>query len=202
MKLPSLPVRIVVAVVVLALGLIGLVVREGVARANGQEVRLAITGYDPRSLLTGHYVQFQLVDNVPPEQMCAWKGSRLEPASDQRWLAVRRQGGAHRIVAAAPSRAAALRLGEAALRGDGRCYGMAPVVIGGREVPGSVSVTLDIGVDRIHLDQDEARRLETALRGRDGEPSPSWAVISVGEDGRARLKGVIVGDRRVDLTWF
>lgn len=202
MRLPSVPLRIVAAVAVLALGLIGLVVREGVARANGQEVRLAITGYDPRSLLTGHYVQFQLVDKVPPEQVCVRKGSRLEPAQGQLWLAARREGSAHRLVGAASSRASALRLGEVAIRGDGLCFGMGRVVIGGREVPETLSATIDIGVDRIHLDQDEAQRLEKALRGRDGEPPPSWAVVSVGGDGKARLKGVIVGDQRVDLSWF
>lgn len=202
MRLPSIPARIVAAVVLLTLGLVGLVVREGMARAGGQEVRLAITGYDPRSLLTGHYVQFQLVDKIPPQQMCVWKGSRLEAAPGQLWLAARRDGSAHRLVAAAPSRAAALRLGDVAMRGAALCYGMRPLVIGDREVPETVSATLDIGVDRIHLDQGEAQRLETALRGRDGEPPPSWAVVSVGQDGKARLKGVIVGDRRVDLSWF
>lgn len=202
MRLPSRPVRIAAAVVLLAVGLVGLVAREGVARANGQEVRLAITGYDPRSLLTGHYVQFQLVDRVPPEQVCVRKGSGLEPVGVQLWLAARRVGSAHRLVAAAPSRAAALRLGEVAIRGDGLCVGIGPVVIGDREVPETISATLDIGIDRIHLDQEEAQRLEKVLRGRDGEPPPSWAVVSVGGDGKARLKGVIVGDRRIDLSWF
>ncbi len=125
-----------------------------------------------------------------------------QSAIRQLWLAARRDGSAHRLVAAAPSRAAALRLGDVAMRGAALCYGMRPLTIGDREVPETVSATLDIGVDRIHLDQGEAQRLETALRGRDGEPPPSWAVLSVGQDGKARLKGVIVGDRRVDLSWF
>ena len=66
------------------------------------------------------------------------------------------------------------------------------------------AVTLDIGVDRFHADQDEAERIERALRARraDGSAPSAFAVVSVGADGRARLKGVIVDGRRTDLTWF
>jgi hypothetical protein len=201
MRLPSIPVRIVAAAVVLALGLVGLVVREGAARAQGQEVRLEITGYDPRSLLTGHYVQFRWVDTIPAEQACRRVGRQME-ASPGGWLALRRDGGAHRMVASAQSRAAALKLGEVAVRGDATCFGVFLPASNGRETAGAVTVNVDIGVDRIHLEQDEAEALEKILQGRDGEPPPSWAVLSVGGDGKARLKGLIVGDRRVDLDWF
>lgn len=203
MKLTSIPMRIAAASALLALGLVGLVVREGVARAGGQEVRLAITGYDPRSLLTGHYVQFQLVDTVPAEQMCVWRDRRLQPRAGDVWFATRRDGTAHRIVAAATNRAAALRRGEVAIRGGGACYGVSLARPGVGDTPMSpVSATIDIGVDRIHLDQGEAEALEKILQGREGPAPPSWAVISVGRDGRARLKGLVVGDRRVDLDWF
>ena len=201
MRLPSIPIRIAAAVVLLALALVGLVVREGVARAGGQEARLAITGYDPRSLLTGHYVQFQLVDNVPAEQACRWVGKRMEPLRAG-WFAVRRDGPTHRIVASAASREAALRQGEIAVRGVAECYGVAWTRPDGREAMSPVSVSLNIGVDRIHLEQDEAEALEKILQGRDGPAPSSWAVISVGRDGEARLNGIIVGDRRVDLDWF
>jgi hypothetical protein len=201
MRLPSIPIRIATAAAVLALGLVGLVVREGVARAQGQEVRLAITGYDPRSLLTGHYVQFRWVDTVPAEQACAWKDRRLEPRRIG-WYALRREGEAHRLVAAAANRQAALRAGDVAVRGEANCLGVSWVRPDGKEATSPVTVTADIGVDRIHLEQDEAEAMEKILQGRDGEPPPSWAILSVGRDGKARLKGLIVGDRRVDLDWF
>lgn len=194
MKAPSVPIRILAAAAVLALGLVGLVVREGVARANGQEVRLAITGYDPRSLLSGHYVQFQLVDTVPAGRTCVFR----EP----RWYAVRREGAHHRVVAATRTRPEADRLGDIAVRGVASCIGVAwrP---GAREgIPSPATMSSDIGVDRIHLEQGEAEALESVLRGRDGDPPPSWAVLSVDADGKARLKGLIVGARRVDLDWF
>lgn len=199
MKPPSIPVRIAAAVAMLALGLVGLVVREGMARAGGQEVRLAITGYDPRSLLTGHYVQFRLVDTLPAGQACLRVGKRMAPQPGG-WFAVARDGTAHRIVGSATSRAAALRRGEVAVRGEAECYGVVWSPGPGREVMSPTFVSLDIGVDRIHLDQQEAQTLEKALRS--GEVPASWAVVSVGRDGRARLKGLIVGDRRADLTWF
>lgn len=201
MKLPSVPVRIVAAATLLALGLVGVVVREGMARAQGQEVRLAITGYDPRALLTGHYVQFQLVDEVSPEGVCARKADQIEFAAPA-WFAVRREGGAHRIVAGAASRAAALRQGEAAIRGHATCLGVAWTRPDGRRTQSPLTVAIDIGVDRIHVEQDEAEALETALRGLDGPPPASWAVLSVDGAGKARLKGLIVGERRVDLDWF
>lgn len=201
MKRPSIPLRIVAAAVALALALVGVVVREAIARAEGQEVRLAITGYDPRSLLTGHYVQFRLVDTIPAEQACAWKDRRLEPR-DVGWYAVRREGGADRLVAAAATREAARGLGEVAVRGRANCLGVSWVRPDGKEARSPVTMTPDIGVDRIHLEQDEAEALEKILQGRDGEPPPSWAVLSVGRDGKARLKGLIVGDRRIDLDWF
>lgn len=201
MRLPSIPVRIAAASAVLALGLVGVVVREGVARAQGEEVRLAITGYDPRSLLTGHYVQFQLVDTVPAEGVCRWVGKRMEPLGGG-WFAIRRDGAAHRIVGSATTRAAALKLGDIAVRGEANCYGMSWTRPDGQQATSPVSVSLDIGVDRIHLDQAEAEALQKALQDQAGEPPASWAVVSVGRDGKARLKGLIVGDRRADLDWF
>jgi len=200
MKLPSVPVRIVAAALVLALGLVGLVVREGAARAAGQEVRLAITGYDPRSLLTGHYVQFRLQDTLPQETVCRVVGQEVRGRPEV-WFAVRREGNGHRIVAAAPSRAAALKLGEVAVRGSAECYGIVTRQPGRPPQLSSMSVSLDVGVDRIHLEQGEAKALETALRGW-GEPPGSRAVLSVDRDGKARLKGVAVGDMRADLDWF
>ena len=200
MNLPSIPVRIVAAAGVLALGLVGLVVREGAARSAGQEVRLAITGYDPRSLLTGHYVQFRLQDTLPQEAVCLIVGQEVRGGPDT-WFAVRREGDGHRIVAAAPSRAAALKLGEVAVRGSAQCYGMVTRERGKPPQVSYMSVSLDVGVDRIHLEQGEAKALETALRGW-GEPPGSRAVLSVGPDGKARLKGVVVGDKRADLDWF
>jgi hypothetical protein len=57
-----------------------------------------------------------------------------------------------------------------------------------------------IGVSRFHIDQKRAEAMEKALRDRNAQPA--YAVVSVGDDGKARLKGVIIGGQRADLTWF
>ena len=64
-------------------------------------------------------------------------------------------------------------------------------------------VTLDVGVDRFYADQDEAVALEESLReaGQPGGPA-AYAIVSIGQDGRARLKGVEVDGTRADLNWF
>ena len=65
------------------------------------------------------------------------------------------------------------------------------------------AVTLDIGVDRFHAGQDQAQAMEQVLRGRrDPGAAPAFAVVSVGHDGRARLKGVILDGKRTDLDWW
>ena len=48
----------------------------------------------------------------------------------------------------------------------------------------------------------EAQAIEKALRQRRQGEAPAFAVVSVGDDGRARLKGVIVDGKRTDLTWW
>ena len=204
MKTPAAPVRIVAAAVVLAAGLVTLVVREGVARAQGQEVRLAMQGYDPRALLTGHYVQFQLRQDLPAGTRCPTVSSAGASVRDG-WVALRQDGVRHIPAGAAPSRGQALRLGDVAVRGVLTCES-GPV----RRIPGigvasreNNALRLDVGIDRIHLDQAEAEAMERQLRrfGPD-EAVEADAIVSVGRDGKARLTGVIVGGRRTDLDWF
>ena len=65
MKIPVAP-RILLAAGLCVAGLIGLVVREGLARAGGQDVRLAMEAVDPRSLLHGHYALPNLTQRLEP----------------------------------------------------------------------------------------------------------------------------------------
>lgn len=193
MKLPSAPVRIVVAAAALALGLVGLVVREGMARAGGQEVVLAITGYDPRELLTGHYVQFQFRSELPAGAPCP-PGSGGYSRRPDTWVALRRQGEQHVATGVALSRAGALELGEVAVRGDIDCLA--------RGAPETTWVILNLGVDRLHTDQEQAEAIQAVMLATPDGPATGFAVISVGADGKARLKGVAAGGRRVNLDWF
>lgn len=203
MKLPSAPVRILAVAFVLALGLFGLVVREGRARAEGLEVRLSMAGYDPRSLLSGHFVLFQLRHDLPPAAPCPSQsdaGARVEDS----WVALRPDGARHVPVGAAKSRQAAQRLGPIVVRGVLTCSpGLAPQLPGGGQPPEVQSVMLDVGIHRIHLDQTQAEAMERQLRrfGAD-QPVEADAIVSVGRDGKARLVGVVVGGKRTDLDWF
>lgn len=186
------PTRILAAAGVATLALVGLVIRENVARAQGEEVKLALAGYDPRSLLQGHFVQFQLRDTqaggrCPPEP--------AGPAAPRpSWIALRRDGDHNSAVGAARTRAEAERMGGTVVRGRLVCV---------PDEQDSVTVALDLGVDRIHLDQEQAEAIQADLqRVQPGEGPPGYAVLSIGRDGKARVKGLIVGKRRVDLNWF
>lgn len=178
----------------LGLALVGLVAFEGQARARGLEVALAMEAIDPRGLLTGHYAALELGESLPAGAPCPPGTERGPPTGPfegraRGWVALRRAGSDWRVAGMADSRAGALRLGEAALRGGAECRG-------GR-------VELDIGIARFHADQGEAEALERLLRASrpDGGPR-THALVSVGRDGRARLKGVRIDGRRVELDWL
>ena len=189
----TLPVRILAAAALLALALIGLVVREGIARDQGREVVLPITGYDPRALLSGHYVRFQFRSEYPPGTRCP-PGAGGFTARPRAWVALRRAGDHYEASGVALSRGEAARLGEVVVRGDVDCLQ--------RMEPDNTWVILRLGVDRMHIDQARAETMGKALQAtRDAEPT-AQAVVSVGRDGKPRLKGLIVGGQRTDLSWF
>ena len=184
MKLPGIPVQILSAAVLLALGLVGIVAREGAARAGGQEVRLEIDGYDPRDLLTGHYVRFQMRSHTdapcPP----------IKTAPDG-WVALKRAGDHHVVSGKAATREAAAPLGEIVALGSAECIGFGP----------SITV-LDLGVNRLHADQKRAEAVEKALRAARANEPAGFARVSIGKDGKARLLGIEIGGERLDLNWF
>jgi hypothetical protein len=189
----GLPVRIMGAAVLLALGLVGLVAREGMARAQGQEALLAIEAYDPRSLLSGHYLQFQFREALAADAACP-PGTEAPPFRPG-WVALAPAGGRHRVAGMAEGREAARRLGPLVVRGLASCTDTG-TPMGGR----AKAVQLNLGLNRFHAEQRQAEAMGKALlQAPAGE---SLAVVSVGGDGKARLKGVVVGGTRTDLDWF
>ena len=189
----GIPAQILAAAAVLALVLSGLVVREGVARAQGREVVLEISGYDPRSLLTGHYVQFQIQSDLAAGAACP-PGSGVPVQRPTTWVALRRQGDHHAATGVAPGRDAALKLSELAVRGDVDCQ------TGPTE--DSSRVIMNLGVDRLHIDQAQAEAIQKTLQIGRGDPAAARAVVSIGRDGKARLKGLIVDGKRFELDWY
>ncbi|WP_332764914.1 GDYXXLXY domain-containing protein [Phenylobacterium sp.] len=188
-----LPLRILAAGLLLTAVLVVLVISEGRARAAGREVALPMEAFDPRELLTGHYVALQLIQRLDPGQACP---TRTQPIEEHVWLSLRAADG--RFIGSGATRQAALAAGgDLAVQGGVYCSRvMADDAV-------TNAVTLDVGVDRFHADQQEAEAMEKALRARrNGQAVPAFAVISVGDDGRARLKGVILDGKRTDLTWW
>lgn len=189
MKLPSQPWRIAAAGAALGLVLVGLVVSEGRARAEGTEVALAMEAVDPRELLTGHHAALNLTERLAEGEACPpGAGTGFDPRRAG-WVALRREGDRHRPAGAAPRRAEAARWGELVVRGGLTC-----------EFRGE-AVTLHLGVDRFHASQGEVERIERVL-ATPGAQGRAFALVSVGRDGRARLNGVRIDGRRVELDWF
>lgn len=187
----NLPVRILAAAGVLALVLIGLVVVESRASEAGQEVTLAMEAVDPRNLLTGHYIDLDLTQRLPAGRDCP---NNMPNQGQPGWLALTRAGDRHLLSGGGATRDAARKQGEVVVRGYAWCR---------RVADDQGAVTLEIGVDRFHAAQVDAERMERDLRvQRPGVTAPAFAVVSIGDDGRARLKAVILNGKRADLDWW
>lgn len=185
--------RILAASLLLCAILVGLVLRENHARATGREVAVPMAAVDPRNLLTGHYVALNLAQPLAPGATCPPPGER--PSRDG-WVGLRSADG--RFLRSGERREAVLQAGaDVAVKGQAVCFANG---FGGARG----SVTLRIGVDRFHAAQTEAEAIERRLRGRDPIEGAirDFAVISVGGDGRARLKGLMIDGRRSDLDWW
>ena len=190
------PWRIGGAGAALAVALVGLLAWEGHARAAGREVALPIDAVDPRGLLTGHYVELALRQELagagcPPGTEQAVPTGPFGEGEPRAWVALSDTGAGWRVAGAASNRREAARLGPVAVRGSARCY-----------PGGDGTVDLDIGITRFHADQGEAEAIERALIGRRAGEAAAFALVSVGRDGRARLNGLLVGGRRVELEWW
>ena len=188
--------RIILAALVLTSALIGLILRENHLRDSGREAILAVEAMDPRDLLTGHFVAIRISEARPDLNACPGGlptdtdpgVMRLAPGPD----------GRHHLVTGPP------KPGELKVKGFADCeaIGLSPRV---PPLPGMAPmrappiVTLDIGVDRYHADQDEAEAIDKALRDR--ASGTAAVVVSIGPDQRARLKGLILNGRRTDITW-
>lgn len=193
----ALPLRILGACLLLAVALVALVIAEDRARAAGREVTIAMEAVDPRDLLTGHYVALQLVQTLPPGAPCP---PDLPVPGKMGWIALSPGAAGDRVTGGGATRAEALRHGPVVLRGQAGCDAPPPATEGEAR---PAAVRLELGVNRFHTDQAEAEAMDKALSARrPGARATAFAVISAGEDGRGRLKGVILNGRRTDLTWF
>lgn len=186
------PWLIIGAAMLLTAALVWLVISENRARAGGTEVALPLEGVDPRSLLSGHYVQLQFQETLARGAPCP-AGLPSYFSGPPAWVALETSAGGSRVVGMADRREAARRLAPIVVRGGAWCSQV-------RE-DGAI-VYLDIGLDRFHASQKEAEALQVLLRTPAAGGSRVFALVSVGRDGRARLNGLQVNGRRILLDWF
>jgi GDYXXLXY protein len=188
------PPRILAVAAICAASLIGLVFSEGYAREGGQEITLPMAAVDPRSLLQGHYVQLNFTDRLEPAEVCPESG-------DWEWVALRREGDIYIAAGGALSREEAQRVGPLPVKGTFTCSPPTPVSEGIEPMPGWL--TLDLGVDRFHINQADAMRIERVLREqRADQETRAFAILSVGRDGRARLRALMIDGERFELSWL
>jgi len=193
MKLRAAP-RIMIVAALCAIALIGLVVTEGNARRAGLEALLPMEAIDPRALLSGHYVQINLSQRLEGDAACPRGGP------ESKWLAFRRDAGVYTLAGGADSREQAQSLGPVPLRGSFTCQAPAPQP-GADPLPGWLR--LDLGIDRFHINQADAVRIERLLREQTpSEETRAFAIVSIGRDGRARLKGLMIDGERLELDWL
>lgn len=195
------PHRILAAAAVCVASLIALVVSEGAARSGGQEILLPMEAVDPRALLMGHYVQINLTQRLDGDETCPaagdWKWVALRPS---RTPAEPNATRVYELAGGADSHDQAQGLGALPVKGSFTCNAPTPIE-GAETLPGWV--TLDLGIERFHINQTDALRIEDVLRQQNvNEATRAYAIVSVGRDGRARLKGLLIDGERLELTWL
>ena len=189
------PTRILVVAGLCAAALIGLVITEGMARDSGTEVLLPIEAVDPRAILSGHYVIVAPTLRLEPGEQCP------PSVEGQKWVAFAPRQTFHVVVGSAGSREQAELMGPLVARGEFTCN--PPTEASGDVPPQPGWVRVMLGADRFHVNQREAERIDRVLREqKPGEPARAFVVMSIGTDGRARIKGLVVDDQRFDLTWL
>jgi uncharacterized membrane-anchored protein len=190
------PSRILAVAGVCAAILVGFVANEGAARANGQEVLMAVDGVDPRDLLSGHYVQLAFNRELDPGEQCP------PTSTGWNWTALRQRGDIYVVAGGASSRSDVEQVGPVTVKGS---YSCTPPTLPGADGAGAVPgrLHLDLGIDRFYVNQAEAQRIERALAEQRNDPSKRvLAIVSVGRDGVARLKGLVIDGRRLELNWL
>ena len=198
--MPAAWIRILAVAAVSIAALIGVVVHEGLARDAGTEVVMPMQPVDPQSLLSGHYVAIALSENLDVGQDCPpGVETGIQPNFDAsmrkpRWVALAPAAGHTRVAGVADTQGAAKRFAPLVARGDVYCIASVP------DTPGSVQTWL--GVDRFHLDEAEAQRIASAMSPTADHPAPVSAILSIGGDGRTRMKGVMIGAQRIAPSWY
>jgi len=178
--------------------LIALVVRESAARASGTEILLAMEAVDPRALLQGHYVTIAMRETLDEGAPCPPTTS--SPAPDG-WVALAPgDGNVYHAAGGSGVREEAATHAPLVVRGGIACDQFLDEL--GKPTGQPTIVSLDLGINSFYVDQREAERIDHILREQNaGEDARVFAIVSAGQDGRARLRGLLVDGERLELNW-
>jgi hypothetical protein len=203
MRLPPAWIRILAVALVAIAGLVLLVFYQEMLRADGTEVTMTMDPADPQTLLSGRYIEVTLNEPLPPGRPCPpGASSGAVPDTDptfathtDRWLALAPNAGHDSVVGEAATREAAQKIAPLVVQGDAYCEVSAP------DAPGAVSANL--GVGRVSLSQAQAQRVSDLAATTPTHPSGTvLALLSIGHDGRARLKGLVANGQRIEPSWY
>src|SRR6185312_9663385 len=143
----------------------------------------------------GHYVQLAFNRQLDPGEQCP------PTSTGWNWTALRSRGDIYIVAGGASSRSEVEQVGPVSVRGTYSCTPPSLPDANGAGMPGAIH--LDLGIDRYYVNQAEAQRIERALADqRNNEPKRVLAIVSVGRDGVARLKGLVIDGRRMELNWL
>ncbi len=182
---------IIAAGALLSLILGGAVALNANAVAVGQEVIVTAHGFDPRDFLAGHYVRLAYDFSTPTiaaPDCYNKKGATV-------WVSLSTPPGMTDLQAADVACSRAELNSGLVLKGKSTGYSR-----------------IEFGIERFYATQEDAERIEKALRGiNPGAPTEMQppeeqirvrAVLSIGKDGQARLKALLLGNERIDLSWL
>lgn len=213
------PWQVLVAGAVLTIALLANVFGHTHQMSVGRKLVLEARGYDPRALLTGHYVQMRLPINeanlprasvqlaLPIYRADAWVMLSRDDMNGTWQIA--------RVQAERPADLDKTRMGDALwVRARASAYVAEqwqsdPATGESAQAPlgDIVSVSALFGVERYFTDQTQAEALEDILRNQvsrevNDTPNRVQAIVVIGADHRARLQGLIVDDQTRPFAWF
>jgi uncharacterized membrane-anchored protein len=166
----------------------GAVALNANAVATGKEITVQAHGFDPRDFLAGHYVRLAYDFSTPTiaaPDCYNKKGATI-------WVALAPTPGTTNDLQASKVACSRADLHSDALALKGKSSGYSRI---------------EFGIERFYATQKDAERIEKALRGFNPDASaeaqpPVYAVLSVGKDGQARLKALLLGGERINLSWL
>jgi uncharacterized membrane-anchored protein len=207
------PLHVALAGLLLTAGLTASLGYHSWQVANGREVVLPAQGYDPRNLLTGHYVALRTP--IHRAQMTLSHQLQAEALRGQRvWVLLQRfspeaDWQVADVLSARPL-AGDVAEGAVLLRAQVVDSGVETAWLGDTPAPdgaerafpvaaGRAWVELIYGIERYHTRQSEAEALEDWLASERAAGSVSVRVV-VGTDGQARLRGVLINGEPLEAV--